>query len=550
MGKEPLIIPEVWTRYKKLNTIGAGSYGQVYLGEGNTEAGGVAGVHVVKRVHVADLPDDEMKGAINEVQLLSLLDHPNVVGYTDHFVDTEGFLNIVMEHCSQGDLNKMIELKREEKSFFRQEEVVFWAFQLMQGVKYLHSIGVIHRDLKPANIFLTANSTLKIADFGISKLVTASAVAQTVIGTPFYIAPEICENKAYTNKADVWSAGCVLYELSSLEKPFVGNNILAVVKKVTEGRYTPLHKRYHEVSAMIGQMLVVDCDKRASTAGIVDAFYTGVCASLPAPAVDGLSQADVEKTYAHWAENLKRRPSPPTRSPKSSRKAAANSKKSGSSRSERRERLDGSRSGSGQNCPDLEIHLLPSQRCLLMEDSSLAQVKFRGEGEGEGGVDGRPCERSGLRPTGSLSKLKKKEGIPQTTTGGGGGGSQAGTPAEKKKKKAKKKKSAHSSSSPTAGGKEDTSDDGGYSFDDFESDEAKDAGARAKAGIKSPRAGAKGQGECVSSDSYADEEFEQYATNHEESDASQADWGGLEEVPQVCSGVNEFEGKGRLRVRV
>ena len=156
MGNDPVpVIPATWTRYSKLQTVGAGSYGQVYLAEGNPEKGGMEGVHVVKRVHVADLPEEEMRGAINEVQILSLLNHFNIISYTDHFVDADGFLNIVMEHCSQGDLSKRIETCKAANSHFKQNEIAFWAFQLAQGMKYIHSIGIIHRDLKPANIFLT-----------------------------------------------------------------------------------------------------------------------------------------------------------------------------------------------------------------------------------------------------------------------------------------------------------------------------------------------------------------------------------------------------------
>ncbi|KAJ9442676.1 putative serine/threonine-protein kinase nek3 [Diplonema papillatum] len=293
-----------WTRYKKVQTIGAGSYGQVYLVEGVKDKVGQPGTHVVKRVHVTDLTDDELKAAINEVQVLSLLDHCNVVAYRDHFVDGDGFLNIVMEHCSQGDLAKFIDRRKEKGGPFKQSELCFLAFQLLQGLKYIHSIDIIHRDLKPANLFLTKDGTLKIADFGISKLVSATTAATSIVGTPFYFSPEICENKPYTNKADIWGAGCVLYELACFEKPFCGNNILAVVKKITDGHYKPLPRRYTKLARMVNNMLQVDPSKRLSVPGLIEEFYTGVGASLQAPPVDGLTLHAMESIYSDWAANL------------------------------------------------------------------------------------------------------------------------------------------------------------------------------------------------------------------------------------------------------
>eukprot|EP01063_Lacrimia_lanifica_P015191 TRINITY_DN22009_c0_g1_i1.p1 TRINITY_DN22009_c0_g1~~TRINITY_DN22009_c0_g1_i1.p1 ORF type:complete len:599 (+),score=192.02 TRINITY_DN22009_c0_g1_i1:186-1982(+) len=292
------MLAKSWAKYEMVEAIGAGSYGQVYLVEGRKAEGGQPGTHVVKRVHVADMADNELRGAINEVQVLSLLDHCNVVAYRDHYVDDEGHLNIVMEYCAQGDLAKLIDARKQAKHPLKQDEIAYWGFQLLQAVKYVHGIGIIHRDVKPANVFLTANSILKLADFGISKLVSATTAAKTVIGTMFYIAPEICESKPYTSQADVWSCGCVLYELAALEKAFHGANMLAVVKKVTDGEYRPLPKRYSTLSKMISRMIRVDPDARATISEVIEAFYLCAGAALPAPPVDGSS--DIQQQYAEW----------------------------------------------------------------------------------------------------------------------------------------------------------------------------------------------------------------------------------------------------------
>ena len=85
-------------------------------------------------------------------------------------------------------------------------------------LEYIHGRKVLHRDIKVSNIFLTGNNTVKLGDFGISKVLDATYdQAQTVVGTPYYMSPEVCENKPYTQKSDVWSLGCVLYELCALD---------------------------------------------------------------------------------------------------------------------------------------------------------------------------------------------------------------------------------------------------------------------------------------------------------------------------------------------
>ena len=100
-------------------------------------------------------------------------------------------------------------------------------------LEYIHGRKVLHRDIKVSNIFLTGNNTVKLGDFGISKVLeSTNAGAQTVVGTPYYMSPEVCESKPYTYKADSWALGCVLYELCSLEHAFMADNLLGLVYKI------------------------------------------------------------------------------------------------------------------------------------------------------------------------------------------------------------------------------------------------------------------------------------------------------------------------------
>lgn len=93
-----------------------------------------------------------------------------------------------------------------------------WFIQICLGLNYIHSKRILHRDLKSANIFLTSTNCIKIGDFGIAKVLQGTfEAALTVIGTPYYMSPELCHNKPYTLKSDIWSLGCLLYEMVALK---------------------------------------------------------------------------------------------------------------------------------------------------------------------------------------------------------------------------------------------------------------------------------------------------------------------------------------------
>ncbi|MFO0118418.1 MAG: protein kinase domain-containing protein [bacterium] len=92
---------------------------------------------------------------------------------------------------------------------------------MSSALEYIHSRRVIHRDIKTQNLFLTGNNTVKIGDFGISKVLESTTqIAMTVVGTPYYLAPEACQSEPYTTKSDIWALGCVIYELCTLKQPF------------------------------------------------------------------------------------------------------------------------------------------------------------------------------------------------------------------------------------------------------------------------------------------------------------------------------------------
>eukprot|EP00668_Euglena_longa_P029381 GGOE01036729.1.p1 GENE.GGOE01036729.1~~GGOE01036729.1.p1 ORF type:complete len:616 (+),score=194.92 GGOE01036729.1:73-1848(+) len=270
-----------WQKYTELSCIGSGAFGSVYLVEGNPARGGPSGRFVVKKVHVATLNQKELKDAVNEVFILRMLDHPNIINYLDHFVCPEGYLNIVMEYCPGGDLNHLILEQRKGGAdhYFPEDQVRYMSFQLLQALKYVHGIKILHRDLKPGNVLLGSQGRIKVCDFGISKRLAETVHAVTVVGTPFYLAPEICESKPYGSAGDIWAAGCVIYELAALRRAFDASNLLAVVRRITSGEYLPLPPHFSDnFREMVDRMLTPDPNLRPTVEQIIDEFFV-----LPIP---------------------------------------------------------------------------------------------------------------------------------------------------------------------------------------------------------------------------------------------------------------------------
>lgn len=176
-----------------------------------------------------------------------------------------------MEYCEVGDMSYHIKRKVNKKEHFSETEIFNWFIQICLALEYVHARRVIHRDLKAQNIFLTGNLTIKLGDFGISKVLeNSAAAAQTVVGTPYYMSPEACQSQPYTSKCDVWSLGVILYELCSLKYPFAGNNLLSLVNLIVCSKHEPIPDIYSkELAALIDLLLEKDPSKRPSVREIL-----------------------------------------------------------------------------------------------------------------------------------------------------------------------------------------------------------------------------------------------------------------------------------------
>lgn len=252
--------------YQDIKSIGRGNFGTVYLVKNLAENK----LYVAKKIPLDALSEKEIESTISEAQLLKNLDNPNIVAYKNSFSE-KGTLIIVMEYCDQGDLATQIKLRKEAKKPFTEAEIMHWFVQICLAMQYIHSKRILHRDLKTSNIFITGNNCLKIGDFGISKVLQGTLeAAMTVVGTPYYMSPEICQSKPYTLKSDIWALGCLLYELCTLEHPFHADNLLSLVYKIVQEQYDMIPSIYsQDLINLITTMLLKDADKRPTTSEIL-----------------------------------------------------------------------------------------------------------------------------------------------------------------------------------------------------------------------------------------------------------------------------------------
>jgi len=253
-------VPAILQRhgYTEIKKIGEGSFGKAILVQAKD------GSRIVcKMVDVSKASQKETQAAMKEGQLLAQLKHPYIVRYRENFNDN-GWLCILMDYCDGGDLCKPIEQAKKNRSPIKEDQVLRWFTQAMLALKYIHDRHILHRDLKPGNFFLSKSGNLKMGDFGIAKVLSSTiACARTQIGTPYYLSPEVCQEKPYAWGSDIWAMGCILYELCAAKVPFDAPNISGLVQRIIRGPIPQVPNQYSAwVRELTGQMLNRDPKKR------------------------------------------------------------------------------------------------------------------------------------------------------------------------------------------------------------------------------------------------------------------------------------------------
>ncbi|XP_068867527.1 serine/threonine-protein kinase Nek3 isoform X2 [Aphelocoma coerulescens] len=249
--------------YNVLKVLGEGSFGRALLVHHKISDQ----KYVMKEIRLP-MSSSGVENSRKEAVFLAKMKHPNVVAFKESF-EADGHLYIVMEYCDNGDL--MQKIKHQGGNFFPEDTILHWFVQVCLAVKHIHDKRVLHRDIKSKNVFLTQSGKVKLGDFGSARLLAhPMSYACTYVGTPYYVPPEIWESLPYNNKSDIWSLGCILYELCTLKHPFQANSWKHLILKICKGSYDPLPSHYsYELHYLIKQMFKRNPQNRPSASTIL-----------------------------------------------------------------------------------------------------------------------------------------------------------------------------------------------------------------------------------------------------------------------------------------
>jgi len=248
--------------YTKVAHIGEGSYADVYLATPRKNPFAKK-KYVIKELDVMSMEEKDQKKALLEVNILSTLKHPNIIGYKESYLH-DGFLCIVMEHADGGDIFHHISQARELGYYIDESIIVSWLAQILLSLEYVHANQLLHRDIKPQNIFLMANGMVKLGDFGVSRVLDdPMALVKTTTGTPCYFSPELCRNEPYNAKSDIWALGSITYEMASLMPPFPSEDMAQMCEDICSAEPYPLPEHYsNELRVAIKMMMEKDPERR------------------------------------------------------------------------------------------------------------------------------------------------------------------------------------------------------------------------------------------------------------------------------------------------
>ena len=221
------------------------------------------------------LSNSERKKILNHFEILKKINHPNIIllKYGGYSKDSK-ILYEISEYVDGGDLQTKLNEQKQKKEYFEENTLLDWFIQICLALKHLHSNNILHRDIKPSNIFLIKENIAKLGNFGVAKeLKSGLNYAKSKVSTPQYLAPEIIENKKYTNKADIWCLGLTFYQLIILDYPFEGITDEDKQKNILEGNKKGIpddcniDKKFIEI---INEMLSIKEDERPSINEILE----------------------------------------------------------------------------------------------------------------------------------------------------------------------------------------------------------------------------------------------------------------------------------------
>ena len=250
--------------YKKLNFLGEGSFASVYKVQ-NKFTDVICAMKVINKAFSCTIEDENE--ILNEINILRTMDHPGILKIFEFYSSKQNY-SIVTELCPGGELFQQII----DKGPFTERYSAYVMYQIFSAVNYCHKMHIVHRDLKPENILIVSKDreglpTIKICDFGTSKMFEKGAVQRKLVGSSYYIAPEVLK-KHYNEKCDVWSCGVIMYILLSARPPFGGEDDNEIMERVSTGKYDlespPFNKLSKNSIDLIKRLLTMDPEQRIS----------------------------------------------------------------------------------------------------------------------------------------------------------------------------------------------------------------------------------------------------------------------------------------------
>ncbi|CAD2214804.1 hypothetical protein AGDE_11263 [Angomonas deanei] len=272
--------------------------------------------YVLKQMPLSNMTDEEQLRAKQEILVMDGVNHPNVVKFRESFASNTS-VDIIMEYCECGTLEDLIDRQRYEGTPFPEDVLVEWMAELLCALAHIHGQRILHRDIKTGNIYVTKKNHLKLGDFGVCTILSnANAKAESMIGTPLYFAPEVCDNEFYDERSDVWSLGIVFYEMCTLRRPFEAENLFTLIQKILTEEVAPFNTGLDsQFEKIVTKMLSKDPQNRPTAQELID-VYLEVPKSHPSHPTQIPSRSRLAQQF-YGPEITYKKPWPPPKDVKS-----------------------------------------------------------------------------------------------------------------------------------------------------------------------------------------------------------------------------------------
>ena len=256
------------SNFEILSEIGRGSFSTVYKVKCKIDNY----IYAMKEVNLPNLNQKEIDNSFNEVQILSKIKSEYIISYIDSF-SQNGKLYLITEYAEFGDMQEIIKKKQQTKDYFNENHLIKIWKQIIKGILVLHKNHILHRDLKSANIFIIDEKIekIKIGDLNVCRVINEEKLKHTQTGTPYYSSPEIWNNKPYDFKSDIWSLGCLFFEMATFNLPFKGESMKEIYDKIEQCIIPKIPPHYSKNIKIIIQMCLRYNDKlRPSAEELID----------------------------------------------------------------------------------------------------------------------------------------------------------------------------------------------------------------------------------------------------------------------------------------